>query len=165
MTRSRRVSAPGVPGALVAPVGGAASIARRCRGCRLFFAPILALAVLCGPIDAQEEPAPVLRDILPTSGLEFTYHDVIAEPPLWRVRYVVPALGRAELPFEEVAGDIELLCTQDALRRVVDAGGAPDTIVITLMSEPVDFGVMTPDVTQFFESFFVQSDLCIWEAF
>ncbi|OWV47491.1 acetolactate synthase [Mameliella alba] len=123
------------------------------------------MTVLCGPLRAQEEAAPVLKDILPTSGLEFTYHDVIAEPPLWRVRYVVPALDTAELPFEEVAGDIELLCTQDALRRVTDAGGEPATIVITLMSEPVDFGIMTPDVTQFFESFFVQSDLCIWEAF
>ncbi|WP_305971494.1 MULTISPECIES: DUF6497 family protein [unclassified Mameliella] len=164
MIRSR-VSAPGVPGALAAPVGGAASIARRCRGCRPFFAQILTLLALGGPLHAQDETVPVLRDILPTSGLEFTYHDVVAEPPLWRVRYVVPALDSAELSFEEVAGDIELLCTQDALRRVIEAGGEPATIVITLMSEPVDFGVMTPDVTQFFESFFIQSDLCIWEAF
>jgi hypothetical protein len=38
-------------------------------------------------------------------------------------------------------------------------------VVISLMQSPVDFGVMTPDVVQFFESFTIENDLCIWEAF
>ncbi|WP_141135782.1 DUF6497 family protein [Antarctobacter heliothermus] len=110
-------------------------------------------------------PLTAAQQILPTSGLEIELHDIIAQPPVWRVRYIAPNLSQDGVLYADVAGDMELLCTQDALVRIAGEGGAPSQIVITLMSAPVVFGEMTPGVTQFFESYSVESDLCIWEAF
>lgn len=156
MTASRNM-ALGAPGVLAAPVGGAAGVNTRwCRGCRLMLSLIAGLMGAV-PVGAQQ--------ILPTSGLEIGYHDIIADPPVWRVRYVAPELATDGLPYIDVAGDMEILCTQDALARITQNGDTPSRIVITLMTEPVEFGVMTPGVTQFFESFSVDGGLCIWEAF
>lgn len=158
-------SAPGAPDAMAAPVGGADGATCRCRGCRLNFSFLsgILLAMACAaPVVARDIP---LADVLPGTGLDFAYHDMIAQPPDWRVRYLVPELARGGLAYEAMAGDIEQLCVQDALPRVIETGSAPVRIVITLMSEPVAFGEMTPNVTQFFESFLVENDLCIWEAF
>lgn len=165
--RVSRNNAPGAPGAKAAPVGGAAGVKTRwCRGCRLSFTTSRYLRLGCAVITGLlAAPLVSAQQILPTSGLEIKHHDIIAEPPVWRVRYLAPDLAGSDLPYLDVAGDMELLCTQDALQRVAEKGGAPAQIVITLMSEPVAFGVMTPGVTQFFESYEVQSDLCIWEAF
>ncbi|WP_323771388.1 DUF6497 family protein [Antarctobacter sp.] len=165
--RVSRNTAPGAPGVKAAPVGGAAGVKTRWyRGCRLDFTypnvARLGAAVIAGLFAGPLAAAPQL---LPTSGLEIELHDIIAQPPVWRVRYIAPNLARDDLPFADVAGDMELLCTQDALHRITEEGGAPSQIVITLMSAPVEFGVMTPGVTQFFESYMVESDLCIWEAF
>ncbi|WP_417208052.1 DUF6497 family protein [Antarctobacter sp.] len=165
--RVSRNTASGAPEAKAAPVGGAAGVKTRwCRGCRLKISHPkvirLGAAAIAGlfavPLDAAQQ-------VLPTSGLEIELHDIIAQPPVWRVRYIAPNLAQDGLPFADVAGDMELLCTQDALQRITQEGGAPSQIVITLMSAPVEFGVMTPGVTQFFESYTVESDLCIWEAF
>lgn len=160
MTAPKNIAA-GAPTAKAAPVGGAAGVkTRRCWGCRLSVSSVLAgIAVLAGA------PMSLAQQVLPTSGLEITHHDTIANPPLWRVRYVAPALAQGDLSYLDVAGDMELLCTQDALGRVLKSGARPAQIVITLMAAPVEFGVMTPGVTQYFESFSVESGLCIWEAF
>ncbi|ASP22640.1 hypothetical protein ANTHELSMS3_04031 [Antarctobacter heliothermus] len=161
MGASRNI-APGAPGAKAVPTGGAAGVtARWCRGCRPRVSQ-LGIALVAGLLAA---PLAAAQQILPTSGLEIEHHDIIAQPPVWRVRYIAPHLAQDGVLYADVAGDMELLCTQDALARIVQDGGEPSQIVITLMSAPVVFGEMTPGVTQFFESYSVESDLCIWEAF
>jgi hypothetical protein len=99
------------------------------------------------------------------SGVDATFHDMIAEPPTWRVRYLIPALAGDSLSFADVADDMQRLCDDDALSRVTASGGAPERVVITLMSQPVDFGVMSPEVRQYFESYQIRDGRCIWEAF
>lgn len=163
--RVSRNIALGAPRAKAAPVGGAAGVkARWCRGCRLCLS-YLGIGLVAGVPGVSLAATQQVQQILPTSGLEIQHHDIIAQPPVWRVRYIAQNLSNDGLPYADVAGDMELLCTQDALARVAGQGGAPSQIVITLMSAPVVFGEMTPGVTQFFESYAVENDLCIWEAF
>lgn len=141
---------------MVAPVGGATGLTRRCRGCRLL--PVFAvLALLAQPVAAQQE--------LAVTGLSVTYHDTIAEPPTYRVRYLAPALVGRDLAYVDVAADMQALCAEDALPRLTAEGADPARVVVTLMSEAVEFGVMSRDATQFFESYTIDEGRCIWEAF
>jgi hypothetical protein len=155
---AHRFIAPGALGDLAAPVGGATGLTRRCRGCQQ---PILIFTVVFAAWLSAALAEPVTLD----SGLQVTWHDVIAEPPTWRMRYVAPDLVRDGRVYADVADDMQRLCDGDALQRVTAFGEAPQRVVITLMSQPVEFGVMTPDVRQFFESYRVENGLCIWEAF
>ncbi|MBS0125193.1 acetolactate synthase [Aestuariicoccus sp. KMU-90] len=102
------------------------------------------------------------------SGLDVTFHDVIRDVAgdglTYRFRFVVPGIGDV-LDYADVVEDIDWLCNEFALPRVPQPGPQPNRIVISMMSEPTEFGVANPDVTQFFESFSIQNGLCIWEAF
>ncbi len=164
---ARSVFAPGALGESAAPVGGATGHTRRCWGCRLI--PTLTfptLRQLSLPILLHMAAAPLWAEQgSDDHGLEIRFHDVIAEPPVWRVRYVAPGLSEEGVTYADVAEDMQILCAEDALPRVTEGGTVPQTIVITLMSEPVTFGVMTPGVRQFFESYRVEGPRCIWEAF
>ncbi|WP_425099469.1 DUF6497 family protein [Tropicibacter sp. S64] len=103
------------------------------------------------------------------SGQDVSFHDMIWDEPggglTYRFRFLAPAIAEGEGDFDAMMADMEALCTGYALPRLADIGPQPGRIVITLMSAPVEFGVMTPDVTQFFESFSVADNACIWEAF
>lgn len=153
MTMANKHNVAGAPAAMAAPAGGAGVFGRLCRGC---FMVIAALGVSAGSASAQ---------ILSTSGIEVAFHDDIDEAPLYRVRYVAPQLSDAEIDYALVADDMQRLCAEDAVPRLIAAGQTPERIVLTLMAEPVDFGEMTPTVRQFFESYTVVEGLCIWEAF
>ena len=102
------------------------------------------------------------------SGLEVRFHDVIQDAMgdgyTYRFRFVMPAIGQG-VEFPEVVPDMDYLCNEYALKRVPYPGPRPKRIVISLMSEPTEFGVMNPDVVQFFESYSIENALCIWEAF
>ena len=154
--------APGVLGELAAPVGGATGHTRRCWGCHLKSTGfVFAFAVLFG---AGATSGVQANPVLP-SGLDVSFHDLIAEPPTWRVRYLAPALAQDDIVFDDLMVDMQHLCDSDALPLARRAGADPTRVVITLMSEPVTFGVMTPTARQFFESYEIKNDLCIWEAF
>jgi hypothetical protein len=99
------------------------------------------------------------------SGLHVAYFDTIDEAPTYRLRYTAPALADATLDYATVADDMTMLCQDDALPRLAEAGANPSQVVITLMAAPVEFGVITPEIRQFFESYSIQDGLCIWEAF
>lgn len=149
----RRNTSPGAPGCDAAPAGGARL---GCRGCLSF---CFALLVSSAPIAAQVD--------LP-SGQKVEMFDHIADeglPGTYRVRYLAPEIGQDGRGYVEVADDMAVLCETRALPKLVAEGNAPERIVVTLMSAPVEFGVMTPDVTQFFESYSIENGLCIWEAF
>lgn len=151
MSRANETNAHGAPWADAAPVGGAGAVSRLCRGCLL---ALVALDCATGPLAAET---------LPASGLEVEYFDMIDEAPTFRARYLAPDLTDPSIEYFALADDMALLCQQEALPRV--AGQAPERIVVSLMSAPVEFGVMAPEIRQFFESFRVEGGLCIWEAF
>lgn len=157
--------APGALGELAAPAGGTVTEnARRCRGCRTIFT---FLSVSCfalstsGPVLAQTPEESVT---LP-SGIEALAWDTIDEAPLYRVRYLAPDLAEGGAARDTLAEDLTWLCDEDALPRLRAEGLEPARIVVSLMAEPVEFGVMTPGVTQLFESYRIEDQRCIWEAF
>jgi hypothetical protein len=144
----------GAPKVRAIPAGGT------CKWCwGRTFSPLLIL--LAAPLWAQ--------DLLPVpSGQPVTLFDIVADdaaPGTKRFRYLAPELGQAQRGFHEIADDFPHLCKTQALPQLQRDGDSTRTVVISLMQSPVDFGVMTPDVVQFFESFTIENDLCIWEAF
>ena len=157
MNRVSRYTAAGAPDAIAAPAGGAGVFGRLCWGC-FNFTLMTGLFTLVAAL-------PLRAEVLPLSGLEFAFHDEIDEAPTFRMRYVVPALSAAEIDFDAMADDMAQLCATDALPRLAEQGANPYRVVVTLMAEPVEFGVMTPEIRQFFESYTVEDGLCIWEAF
>lgn len=146
------VSALDVSGARAAPTGGAR---QRGRGCA---ASLSLIALLIAPM-AQADPVET------GSGVAYIYHDIIDEAPTWRLRFVVDGLGDEGLTYSDLTEDFGLLCQNYALPKLSESGADPERVVISLMSEPTDFGVMDPSVMQFFESYTIENGLCIWEAF
>lgn len=162
--------APGAPGGLAALVGGAAGFARWCQGCRPILVGLVGVIPLAASAVQVQAQSPVqipaqAPQTLPATALSVTPFDIVAEPPVFRVRYLAPGLADADLSYVDVAGDMEHLCAQDALPRLLSMGKTPERIVLSLMAEPVEFGAASPGVRQFFESYAVQDGLCIWEAF
>lgn len=160
-----RIFAPGAPGDSAAPAGGtAADHTRRCRGCRPVSIILSALCLVLGGLSPEGAGADDAALVLP-SGMVAQPWDIVDEAPVYRVRYVAPALAEGMPDVDALIDDMGWLCAQRALPELVGAGAQPARIVVTLMAEPVDFGVMTPDVVQVFESYAIEDSRCIWEAF
>lgn len=126
----------------------------------------LCLAVIAGTVGTGGALAtPVVNG----ADLPVLHHDVIAEPPVYRYRFVLPDLGAPGRGYADLSAVMTELCADFALphirAEIPESEADPERVIVTLMSAPVEFGVMRPDVTQFFESFRVENDLCIWEAF
>ncbi|MBP0481133.1 DUF6497 family protein [Sagittula salina] len=161
MNRKMEHHALGAPDAIAAPAGGADVFGRPCRGCvRISLHKTLNATLLVCALSA-----PAGAGTLAFSGLDYAWHDEIAEAPTYRLRYVTPGLADDSVNYTAVSDDMAALCQSDALPRLAGQGATPQRVVITLMAEPVDFGVMTPGVRQFFESYAIEDGLCIWEAF
>lgn len=155
MTAARNTT-PGAPAGSAAPAGGAFG----CRGCAKLVLIAVTLCLTAPDLSAQETVAVSLP-----SGLVVNYLDRIDESPTWRYRYIAPALDEESVDFTAVAQDMEVLCATHALPQLQHDGWSPERIIVSLMSEKLDFGVMSPEVRQFFESYRVEDNLCIWEVF
>lgn len=151
----------GAPKLFAAPAGGARKRGRGCANSISQFAVALGAVLLSGAVSAQADTSTQKLQ----TGVQVTLFDVVDESPLYRVRYVAPGIGPDGVSFDAVSEDMERLCTTHALPYLRARGVAPATIVIALMQEPVEFGVMSPNVIQFFESYRIENDLCIWEIF
>ncbi|WP_276606302.1 DUF6497 family protein [Pacificoceanicola onchidii] len=153
-----RNTLPGAPGTGAAPTGGPTWWGRGCASI------IAALMIWGGGVAAETQP---MLDV--PSGLKVSFHDMLWDEPgsglTYRFRFLAPDIAAEETDYQSVAADMDKLCNDYAIPRLAQTGPQPSRIVITLMSEPVEFGVMTPEVTQFFESYSVEDTLCIWEAF
>lgn len=110
---------------------------------------------------AQADP------VITPSGLSVTLYDVVLETEVARFRYLAPAIDPAGdgLTYEDVAGDFVWLCENFAVPGLVAAGKTSDHVIIALSDRQVDFGVATPEATQFIESYTVQGPSCIWDEF
>lgn len=110
------------------------------------------------------------------SGQELRLLDVIWNVPgplglASRFRFVAPAIARGAqnggvgVDFALAAADMEHLCQNFALPRVLAEAAPPGQIIISLSDRPVPFGEADPEATQFFEAYRVEDGTCIWEAF
>lgn len=163
MSAPKQVSSPGAPGMCAAPAGGPISWGR---GCASIFTTCLIIAANAA-FSQEAEGTDAMLEV--PSGLAVSFHDMLWDEPgsglVYRFRFLAPGIAAQETDYEAVAADMDKLCTDFAIPRLAQTGPQPSRIVITLMSEPVEFGVMTPGVTQFFESYSIDGPLCIWEAF
>lgn len=138
------------------------------RGARVWRAGVLA----CG-LAAAADAAPADALIEVPSGQSIRLQDVIWNAPsavglAVRFRFVAPQIARqgGDVDFETAAADMEHLCNSYALPRVLTiTGPVPEQIIVSLSDVPVEFGVMTPEATQFFEAYSIADELCIWEEF
>ena len=118
--------------------------------------------ILCAGM-AHAEP------VTTPSGQQITLYDVVLEPDasIARFRYLAPAIDPAgqALTHDAVFGDFVWLCETTAIPGLAAAGKAARHVIITFSDREVDFGVATPEATQFIESYSVEGTTCIWDAF
>lgn len=114
------------------------------------------------------------QELVPVpSGQPVTLQDVVLNAPgaaglTARFRFVAPQIARfgGTIDFETAAADMDHLCATYALPRIdTITGPRPAEVVISLSDRPVEFGVITPEATQFFEAYSIQDGTCVWEAF
>lgn len=81
-----------------------------------------------------------------------------------RFRFVAPEIGSIRT-YGDVEADFAFLCSEYALPVMQKGQDHVDQIVISLASQPVEFGASDPDTTQYFEAFRIENATCIWEEF
>ena len=146
-----------------APAGGAPLGGRGCD----FLSPIslslsaallvlLPVSAFAAPIDLPSNRTAELQEVLAEEGVNGA---------VLRYRFVVPDLAASSDDLAASTGDLEYLCSEFALADITARGETPTQVVISMGSEPSDFGVINPDVLQVFELFSISDGLCIWEAF
>lgn len=84
---------------------------------------------------------------------------------MFRARFVAPDLDVVSSDIESVFADMELLCNTVALPEIGARAIAPDRIIVSISSAPMELGTIAPEITQFFESYSIADDTCIWELF
>ncbi len=85
-------------------------------------------------------------------------------PRVARFRFVMPALAD-KADFVAIEGDFEHVCKHAALPALTRLGEDVAQIIVSFADREVEFGVATPEATQYFEGFTVENETCIWEAF
>lgn len=125
------------------------------------------LAALAAAAGCQEEAADGAEIAVP-SGRALSLIDVITNAPgpegaAARFRFLAPGLTSEDV--EASIADMQAVCDGYALARTDGMVPEPQQIIISFASEAVPFGEAAPDVVQFFESFRVENDACVWEAF
>ncbi|MCM2560544.1 DUF6497 family protein [Lutimaribacter sp. EGI FJ00015] len=124
-------------------------------------------ALACATTAAgQEEARPVPS---PPSGISLALQDVVIDAPagmgeVARFRFVAPAIGQ-DAGFEEVEQDFGFLCRDYALPQLAQAGVSATRVIVSLASEPIEFGATDPEIIQYMDVFRVENDTCIWEGF
>lgn len=127
---------------------------------------LIAAILLASPAFGQElVPVP--------SGQPVTFLDAIWNEPgpaglTARFRFVAPQIAQqgGTVDFDTASADMEALCNTYALPRIeTTTGPRPAQVVISLSDRPVEFGVISPDATQFFEAYSIVDGACVWEAF
>lgn len=85
----------------------------------------------------------------------------------WRFRFLAPQIARdgGSVPADSAAADIDALCASFVVPHLAEAGQVPDQVIISLSDRITEFGIATPDATQFFEAYRIDGQNCIWEGF
>jgi len=128
------------------------------------------MGMLSSALPAAAVPLPGGALVPVPSGQEIRLQDVVlnARGPAGltaRFLFVAPAITRegGTVDFETSSRDMEHLCTSYALPKVLTrTGPQPRQIIISLSDVAVPFGELAPDATQFFETYAVEHEDCIW---
>jgi len=107
------------------------------------------------------------------SGQPVTLQDVIWNEPgpeglTARFRFVAPEIARdtGSIDFDTAIEDMDFLCDTFALPRIQTiTGPKPLQIIVSMSDVPVEFGMITPEATQFFEAYSIAEGACQWESF
>lgn len=148
---------------IAAPAGGAS---KEGRGCPTSLAAFLTIATLAGGAAAAQSGGDSV-DV--PSGTAVSLQETLEEATATggtrlRFRFVAADLaGLVETP-DRLSADMDALCDSVALPAIGE-GPTPERVVISLSSEPTEFGVAAPSVLQVFESYSVANGACVWEAF
>ena len=126
------------------------------------------LAALAAAAGCQEEPRDDGPGIEVPSGRTVSLIDVITNAPgpagaTARFRFLAPDLSLEDA--DAAAADMQVICDNFALERTEGMVPEPQQIIISFASAEVPFGEAAPDVVQFFESFRIENDACVWEVF
>ena len=134
---------------------------------RTLICPVLLLAALAAAAGCEEEAGDGPEVEVP-SGRTLSLIDVITNAPgpqgaTARFRFLAPGLSSEDA--EAAAIDMQVVCDSFALERTDGMVPEPQQIVISFAGAKVPFGEAAPDVVQFFESYRIENDACVWEVF
>ncbi len=133
----------------------------RLRGCNAVLAVI---AAWCAGQAVAENLLPV------PSGQPVELSNVLLDNnpgELWvRFRFVAPRIGSTvgRITYDVAVIDMAHLCDVLAVPYVAQHELEPARIVISFADQPIDFGVSSPETTQFFEAYRLEQSRCIWEG-
>jgi len=105
------------------------------------------------------------------SGQRVTLHEVLVDAQedttYLRFRFLAPQIGGGadKIDFATAGEDMLHLCTVLVLPYMAEYALEGDKIVMSFMAQITEFGQPDPEVTQYFESFYVEDDICIWDEF
>ena len=125
---------------------------------------------IAAPLGASVNHRAVQSGVDVPSKQSLELHDVLLDQvgnEAWvRFRFVAPEIGKGDgdMSFSDVEADFQVLCDAFVRPYLSDFDLAADVVAISLMSEPVAFGVSDPAVTQFVEVFRLASGACVWEG-
>lgn len=128
--------------------------------------------IICGVFATSVAATQEADPIRVPSGLSVHFHDLIRNQPgaaglTYRFRFIAPDISRQDAVVDllQVLTDMDTLCHDYALPRVIGGGPLPAQIIITISDRSTEFGVPSPEATQFFEAFRIEDGSCIWEEF
>ncbi len=126
---------------------------------------VCAIGAMSGSVfAAQGQSSP---SIAVPSGQQVTLSEVLlddAPGELWaRFRFVAPDVTPETQASS--SGDIDHLCGALAQPYLAQYDIHPARVVISMSSRELPFGSTDPDVTQFFETYRLEGETCVWEGF
>lgn len=84
-----------------------------------------------------------------------------------RFRFVAPQIARegGTVSFDVASADMDHLCETLVLPYLAEYQLEATRVVLSLSDRPVEFGASSPEATQFFQSYNIDGDACVWEPF
>ncbi|MEX0327894.1 MAG: DUF6497 family protein [Ruegeria sp.] len=129
----------------------------------------MSVAVLLVALQPQQLAA---ENLLPVpSGQPVELSNVLLDTnpgELWvRFRFVAPKIGSnaGQITYDIAVVDMAHLCKVLAVPYVARHELDPARVVISFSDRALDFGVSSPDATQFFEAYRLEQSKCVWEGF
>ncbi|WP_241481059.1 DUF6497 family protein [Ruegeria sp. ANG-S4] len=129
----------------------------------------MSVAVLLVALQPQQLAA---ENLLPVpSGQPVELSNVLLDTnpgELWvRFRFVAPKIGSnaGQITYDIAVVDMAHLCEVLAVPYVARHELDPARVVISFSDRALDFGVSSPDATQFFEAYRLEQSECVWEGF
>ena len=103
------------------------------------------------------------------SGVPMRLYDVRLEddPPVARFRFVSEAIDPAGegRTFGDLVDDLQHLCERVVLPSLAANAWPGENVVLSVSSRETEFGVFDDSVTQFFQPYRIEGEVCRWEDF